>query len=47
MAGSEGNRRQVSRRESVKMSANSILDDMGDAFEDLADVDLRPGGGPP
>ena len=40
MAGSEGNRRQVSRRESVKMSANSILDDMGDAFEDLADVDL-------
>jgi hypothetical protein len=35
MAGSEGNRRQVSRRESVKMSASSILDDMGDAFEDL------------
>ena len=39
MAGSEGNRRQVSRRESVKMSASSILDDMGDAFGDLEEED--------
>ena len=35
MAGSEGNRRQVSRRESVKVSASAILDDMGDAFDDM------------